>query len=67
MLTYVSAEKVPDYIALRFLSRCTPANDFTYLCQYLCIDGAAQFLSGNVQLVDFNESDLEDLFCNLGW
>jgi len=32
MLTYVSAEKVPDYITLRFLSKCTPANDFTRLC-----------------------------------
>jgi len=67
MLTYVSAEKVPDYIALCFLSRCTPANDFTRLCQYLCMDRAAQFLSGNIQSVDFNKSDLEDLFCNLEW
>jgi len=67
MLTYVSAEKVPDYIALRFLSRCTPTNDFTCLCQYLCMDGAAQFLSGNIQSVDFNKSNLEDLFHDLEW
>jgi len=67
MLTYVSTEKVPDYTALCFLSRCTPANDFTHLCHYLCMDRATQFLSGNIQSVDFNKLDLEDLFCNLEW
>jgi len=67
MLTYVSTEKVPNYITLCFLSKCTPPNNFTCLCQYLCMDGATQFLSGNIQSVNFEEPDLKDLFCNLEW
>jgi len=51
MLMYVSTEKVPNYTALRFLSKCTPTNDFTCLCQYLCMDGATQYLSGYIQSV----------------
>jgi len=67
MLTYVSTEEVPDYVALHFLAKCTPANDFTRLCSYLCMDGATQYLSGCIQSVNFKEPILEDLFLNLEW
>jgi len=67
MLTYISTENVPDYCGLHFLSKCTPTNDFTRLCQHLCMDGATQYLSGCIQSVDFSKPDLADLFGNLEW
>jgi hypothetical protein len=37
-----------DYSAIRLLSKCKPENDFTRLCQAICIDGAASHLSGTI-------------------
>src|SRR5712691_1087750 len=62
MLKYISQEQIADYEALCQLSKCTPTDHFTHLCSYLCMDRAAQYLSGNVQTVHFEEPDIEDLF-----
>src|SRR5260221_736647 len=67
ILTYVVQKKHSDYATLQLLSQCKPANDFTRLCQALCIEGAAQRLSGNIQTIDFNTPDLEELFYDLKW
>ena len=37
-----------DYTGIRLLSKCKPANDFTRLCEALCMDGAASHLSGTI-------------------
>ena len=67
VLTYITRKHLPDYTALRMLGQCEPANDFTRLCQHLCMDGAAQRFSGEIQTTDFDYADLEELFWNLEW
>ena len=67
ILTYIIRKRLPDYTALRMLGQCEPSNDFTHLCQYLCMDGAAQRFSGEIQTTDFDYMDLEELFWNLEW
>ena len=67
VLTYVIRKRLPDYTALRMLGQCEPSNDFMRLCQHLCMDGAAQRFSGEIQTTDFDYTDLEELFWNLEW
>jgi hypothetical protein len=67
LLNHITRAKIPDYVALHCLAKCTPPNHFTALCQHLCIEGAAQYLSGRVQTVNFGEQNLEDLFWDLEW
>jgi len=42
VLTYIVRKRLPNYTTLRMLGQCEPVNDFTRLCQHLCMDGAAQ-------------------------
>ena len=67
VLTYVVRKQLPDYTAIRMLGQCKPTNDLTRLCQHLCMDGAAQRLSGEIQTFDFDHADLEELFHSLDW
>ena len=66
MLAHIMEQKIPDYTALHHLAKCTPPNHFTSLCQHLCIEGAAQWLLGCVQTIDFRQ-ELEELFWDLEW
>ena len=67
VLAYIVRKQLPDYTVIRMLGQCEPINDLTRLCQHLCMDGAAQRLSGEIQTFDFNHTDLEELFYNLDW
>jgi hypothetical protein len=66
MLAQIIDQRASDYAALHLLAKCKPANHFTSLCQHLCIEGAAQFLSGRAQTVEFDQ-ELEELFWDLEW
>jgi len=42
VLTYITCKRLPNYTMLQMLGQCEPINDFTCLCQHLCMDGTAQ-------------------------
>ena len=67
LLTHITLARTPDYVALHQLAKIKPPNHFTCLCQHLCMEGAAQYLSGRIQTVDFSTQDLEELFWDLEW
>jgi len=67
VLTYIIRKQLPDYTALRMLGQCEPINDFTCLCQHLCMDSTTQPFLGEIQTADFDYADLEELFYNLEW
>ena len=67
LLDWAVKKKLSDYATLRLMSTAKPANHLTYLAAALCMDGAAQNLSGNIQTVDFGMPDLEELFYELEW
>lgn len=53
-----------DYRIIRLLSQAKPANDFTYLCQCLGFDGAAEGLSGTWSTLTAirHDWDIDELF-----